>query len=298
MYSRPHSQAYSPPPPSTGDPRRPTAENWHRAVAVLPDTPPPDTPPRPAPPRPAPPRQQRPHNKRRGWWLAAITLGIIILASRSACVWYQTDTPSVDNTVKTTPISQRPPLPGTPIQPEAIQRPAAIPTTTPTYEAQKEFQRGIDLHTQRDYHGALQAYQSAQNHLGRPSAALSRRIGLTQLALGDHQRAIDHYTKSIEIQDSAQARALRAISYQAKNQCQLAIQDAQHVLKMEPEPSQATQSYLHQTISICHQQDGQWQMALRHAESALTLLQDNNGDPELIRIAETNVDNLRQMATQ
>ena len=239
---------------------RPTAEEWYRAATAIPDAPQPQKPPTPSPQQSGDflPRQQRPHNKRRGWWLAAITLGIIILASRSACVWYQTDTPSVDNTVKTTPISQRPPLPGTPIQPEAIPQPTARPTTTPTYEAEKEYQRGKDLHAQGDYHGALQAYQSAQNHLGRPSAALSSRIGLTKAALGDHQSAIDHYTKSIEIQDNGQARVLRAVSYRAKDQCQLAIRDATACAENGAR-TQSSNSKLRppKRFPLCHQQDGQ-----------------------------------------
>ena len=39
-------------------------------------------------------------------------------------------------------------------------------------------------------------------------------------------------------------------------------------------------------------------MALRHAEAALALMDDAQYEADLIQLAETNVDNLRQMATQ
>ena len=302
MHRRTPRQVSSTPPrrtlgTSTNTPtRRPAAEEWHHAASAIHDTPAPPNPPSTSPRHLGdfPPKQQRTSKKRRNWLFAIIGAAIImtLLVSRTACVWFQTDIPSMGNPVGTTQPSPTTSEWGT------IRRSTTIPTTTPTDEASREYQRGKDLHAQGDYYGALQAYQSAQNHLGRPSVALSSRIALTKAALGDHQSAIDHYTKAIEIQDYAQARVLRAVSYRAKDQCQLAIRDAQHVLKMEPEPSQETQIYAHQTISLCHQQDGQSQMAIRHAESALTLLQDNNGDPELIRLAETNLDNIRQSAMQ
>ena len=52
-----------------------------------------------------------------------------------------------------------------------------------------ELNRGKDLFDQADYHGALQAYQSAKIHQVKPSSVLENRIGTAFQSLGDHQQA-------------------------------------------------------------------------------------------------------------
>ncbi len=129
---------------------------------------------------------------------------------------------------------------------------------------------------------------------------LESRIGRAKQALGDHQSAIAHLTKAITIEDYPQDRLVRANSYAKTNQCPLAIRDAQLALKMEPEPAIRIMNdiYANKIISYCYTKEHQWQMALRHAEAALILMQENRHDADLIQLAETNVDNLRQRATQ
>ena len=129
---------------------------------------------------------------------------------------------------------------------------------------------------------------------------LESRIGHAKQALGDHQSAIAHLTKAIKIEDSPQDRIRRAASYTVTNQFPLAIRDAQLALKMELAPTMTIREHVtaQQIISYCYTKEHQWQMALRHAEAALALMDDAQYEADLIQLAETNVDNLRQMATQ
>ena len=102
-------------------------------------------------------------------------------------------------------------------------------------QAAEEFHRGTELFYQGDYDGAIQAYQSAQIHHGKPSTVLENKIGIAFLELGNHQQAIDHFTKAIEIEDGPTNRVNRAQSYIETDQCPPAIHDAQQALDMKPE---------------------------------------------------------------
>ena len=149
-------------------------------------------------------------------------------------------------------------------------------------QAWTELDRGLELFYQADYHGALQAFQSAKIHHGKPSSVLENRIGTALQSLGDHQQAIDHFTKAIEIEDGPIDRVNRAISYLETNQCPLAIHDAQQALDMKPESTDGyhTDAEAHIVLSTCRLVSGDNAQAIEHAEAALSLMAANKYSAE------------------
>ena len=157
-------------------------------------------------------------------------------------------------------------------------------------QALAESDRGKELFDQADYHGALQAFQSAKIHHGKPSSVLENRIGTTFQSLGDHQQAIDHFTKAIEIEEQPLDRVNRALSYIETGQCPLAIHDAQQALDMEPESADGfhTDAEAHFMLSTCHLTSGDNAQAIEHAEAALTLMAANKYSAEVLATAHVS----------
>ena len=145
-------------------------------------------------------------------------------------------------------------------------------------QAATEFEKGKDLLKQENYHAALQAFQSAQVHHGKPSSVLENQIGMAFRRLDDHQQAIDHFTKAIEIKDNPVSRVNRALSYIETSQCPLTFQDAKRALEMEPESAEGfhTHAEAHAALSACHQTSGDNASAIEHAKAALSLMEENN----------------------
>ena len=154
-------------------------------------------------------------------------------------------------------------------------------------QALAEANRGDELFYQGDYNGAIQAYQSAQIHRSKPSSVLENGIGIAFQSLGNHQQAIVHLTKAIEIDDNPADRINRAISYIETGQCPLAIHDAQQVLDMEPESTDGwhTDAEAHGVFSTCHLTSGDNAQAIKHAEAELQLMETNNYSAEALATA-------------
>ena len=145
-------------------------------------------------------------------------------------------------------------------------------------QAETEFEKGKELFRQEDYHGALQAFQSAQIHHSKPSSVLETQIGMAFRRLDDHQQAIDHFTKAMEIKDNPVGRVNRALSYIETSQCPLTFQDAKRALEMEPESADGfhTHAEAHAALSACHQTSGDNASAIEHTKTALALMEENN----------------------
>ena len=145
-------------------------------------------------------------------------------------------------------------------------------------QAATEFKKGKGLLHQEDYHGALQIFQSAKIHHGKPSSVLENQIGIAFRRLDDHQKAIDHFTKAIEIKDNPTGRINRALSYIATGQCTLTFQDTKRALDMDPESADGfhTNAEAHAALSTCHQTSGDNASAIEHAKAALSLMEENN----------------------
>ena len=157
-------------------------------------------------------------------------------------------------------------------------------------QAATEFEKGKDLLQQENYHGALQAFQSAQVHHGKPSSVLETQIGMVFRRLDDHQQAIVHFTKAIGIKDNPVGRVNRALSYIEISQCPLTFQDAKRVLDMEPESANGfhTHAEAHAALSACHQTSGDNASAIEHAKAALPLMEENHYSTEVLATAHVS----------
>ena len=157
-------------------------------------------------------------------------------------------------------------------------------------QAATEFEKGKDLLHQEDYHGALQTFQSAQIHHGKPSSVLENQIGIAFRRLDDHQQAIDHFTKAIEIKDNPTGRVNRALSYIATGQCKLTFQDTKRALDMDPQSADGfhTNAEAHAALSTCHQTNGDNASAIEHAKAALSLMEENNYSDEALATAHVS----------
>ena len=141
-----------------------------------------------------------------------------------------------------------------------------------TGKALAEFDRGEDLYLQGEYRAAILTYQLAQKHRNEPSRTIENRIGMSLQALGNHQQAVLHFTKALDIQDNPIDRVNRAISYFETGQCPLTIQDAQQALEMEHIVSEVYHSdaEAHAILAACHISENP-QRAIEHAQKALNL---------------------------
>ena len=157
-------------------------------------------------------------------------------------------------------------------------------------QAATELEKGKELFRQEDYHGALQAFQSAQIHHGKPSSVLETQMGTAFQQLDDHQQAIDHFTKAIEIKDNPTGRINRALSYIATGQCTLTFQDTKRALDMDPESADGfhTNAEAHAALSTCHQTSGDNASAIEHAKAALSLMEENNYSAEALATAHVS----------
>ena len=259
---------------STGhQPRRPTAEEWHRTASAisLPSSKLPATRsrPQPAPHQPS----RRPPTKHR---LFMTALGSI--AAVAAVVWIAAiaemcspNTESEDRTIKTSVVSPKlvptltpsPPTTKVPKRSDSTRRHSlptptvvtatvrqALPTPTIDPRSGKEtngvnqehftepeltaFENGRELFYQGRYEQAIKEFKKAQEmRLAVPSTILESWIGYMYKALGDHEKSIEHYTNAIEIEDSATHRVGRAPSYMETGQWHLASRDAKAALEME-----------------------------------------------------------------
>ena len=156
-------------------------------------------------------------------------------------------------------------------------------------QALAEANRGADLFDQGDYHGAIQAYQSAQIHHGKPSSVLENRIGMVFQFLDDHQQAIVHLTKAIEIEDNRADRTNRAFSYSETGQCLLAVNDAEQALEMKPESTVRFRIDVnaHKVLRNCHFAIGDYPQAVENARAALKLMETHQYTGE--KIAEIHI---------
>ena len=88
-----------------------------------------------------------------------------------------------------------------------------------------------------------------------------------------NDRAIEHYSNSIAISDSAAGRVSRALSYFAVGRCDLAIEDAKTALTMEPDaaPGYHTDVAANTVLYLCYFLNGNVAAARQHVNAALSL---------------------------
>ena len=94
--------------------------------------------------------------------------------------------------------------------------------------------RGQDAFNQGKYQEAVEAFIETQRIHGIPHPILQNWIGNSYRAMGQRERAIEHYTNVIEIKDEAIDRINRATVFSETHQCEAAIEDSKAALAMEP----------------------------------------------------------------
>ena len=92
-------------------------------------------------------------------------------------------------------------------------------------------------------------------------------------SLDQHARAIAHFTRAIEIKDSAIDRVNRGLSYLLSTRCSLAIADAEIALSMPPyeEKGYHSESEANSVLAGCYTVEGDYKLAYVHAEAALNV---------------------------
>ena len=133
---------------------------------------------------------------------------------------------------------------------------------------------------------ALAAFKEAQEHHGKPSRVLESATGVSYLAQGQYDLAIQHFSKAIEIEDMASQRINRATSYAMKGECDLAIADARAALAMEPESNKGihTDTPANFILAQCYLVQGHPQRALQHAEASILIAKENQSSETYIEV--------------
>ena len=153
----------------------------------------------------------------------------------------------------------------------------------------KEFKRGR-------YLLAIESFKKSQRHRDEPSYGLANWTGLAYQALGRYAEAIEHYSASIEIEDSSPGRVNRGIAYLFYGQCGPALTDGKAALAMGPESGTGihTDAEANYILASCYAYDGRYLLALQHAEAGLSISIEQGYKREMISEREALVQQIRQ----
>ena len=103
------------------------------------------------------------------------------------------------------------------------------------------------------YTEAITSFETAQKLHSKPSGAIQTKIGHAYSDLGQHEKAIQHYSAAVEIRDAPLHRVDRAWEYASNGRCEEAITDAEAALGMKPysEPGYHTSAEAHWILAAC-----------------------------------------------
>ena len=143
--------------------------------------------------------------------------------------------------------------------------------------ADTAYERGREMLRKGENDAALAAFKEAQEHHGKPSAVLEGWTAISYDTLGQYDLAIQHYSRAIEIKDTASRRTNRATSYADKSECDPAITDAKTALTMEPKsnPGFHTDAQANFILAQCYLVQNNPHQALQHAEAGLVVANEN-----------------------
>ena len=205
----------------------------------------------------------------------AISL-ILLLLVTTGCASPEAE-PTVAPTVPPThTLRPTPTVPATnPPRPSATPSQAVDIETEERFsgEARNVFEKGRRLSGDEDYEAAVRSFERAKRHHGRPSGTLENQIALAYDNLGMYDLAIKHYSNAIAIDGSPIDRINRASSYINARRCDMAIEDAETALAMEPEsaPGVHTEVEANVILYVCHFMGGDPATALRYVDIAIQL---------------------------
>ena len=150
------------------------------------------------------------------------------------------------------------------------------------------FQEGETHLTQGHLEEALEAFRQAVNTHPYPSRILQSRIAITYQALGQNDKAVDHHTIALQVQETSLGLSNRASAYAATGQCTLATADAEASLTSNNiGPRQKyTEAQSHAAIATCAAQNSDLPKALHHIDIAISSALSSDSDPNYIQLLE------------
>ena len=146
------------------------------------------------------------------------------------------------------------------------------------------FNAGVELFEAEKYEEAISRLKNAQEVHGQPSGNIQIRIGYAYSALGQHEKAIEHYSAAVGIRDDAHHRVFRAFEYANNVRCIEATADAEAALGMKPhfEPEYHTSAEAHTIIAMCLTAQGKNEEAQAHLAQYKVIAQANGYSEEEI----------------
>ena len=154
--------------------------------------------------------------------------------------------------------------------------------------AQTTLENGMDLSKRGEYAEAIAKFEEAQKLHGKPSGAIQAQIGHAYSALGQHEKAIEHYSAALEIRDNHDRRVARASEYMSNGRCSEATTDAETALTMEPAREDGFDTYIKANLILakCYAQQEEYLLALQHADAALTIARENDYSSENLEMLD------------
>ena len=145
----------------------------------------------------------------------------------------------------------------------------------------------LELYERGEHQAAIAQFKATQKKHGTPSGAIQAWIGTAYSALEQHETALTHYTKAIEIREDPHHRVIRGIEYANHGRCAEAAVDAEEALAMNPyaEPGYHTSAEAYWILAACLQEKTQ-----AHMGKALAIAQANGYTQEEIDISSETVE--------
>ena len=108
-------------------------------------------------------------------------------------------------------------------------------------------------------------------------AAIHVLIGQGQYSNRKYNEAIEHYSKAIALNDTADARVRRAYAHWKTGDCTLANVDSRKALTLPPQAwsQYHTDAEANVVLAICYYIRGEFQNALRHAHDSKPIMREN-----------------------
>ena len=114
------------------------------------------------------------------------------------------------------------------------------------------------------------------------TAAIHVLIGERQYSNEKYTEAIEHYSKAIALNDTADARVGRALAYSQIADCTTANVDSRKALTLPPVAwsQYNTDAEANAILAICYSRRGELQRALQHADAAQQIMRENGHPAE------------------
>ena len=115
------------------------------------------------------------------------------------------------------------------------------------------------------------------------------RIAKAQYSNEQYTETIEHFSKAIALNDTADVRVGRALSYLEIADCTTAIADSHQALALPPvtSPQYHSDAEANMILALCYYQRGELQRALQHADAAQQIMQEHGYPAEYIETLET-----------